>query len=302
MLNLPVIRDLPYFSPTSFLESEECEYGFYLTRMSEYVFPRLQQTEAMAIGCAFDSFAKAELAYVLGKKNKKKNLLATLLQSVEDHNKHIIPLGNQLFEKYYEYGCFDNLIQEGMEDIELVIHKNIAGVEGTLGEVKLFGKPDATLVGRIPLDWKVSGFGSAAGQSPKQGYFRCLSAPRVDKGVHPKYGLPLETIDIRWATQLVFYNWMLGNDTLDMSGRIEQCAIRPTATVFASYRAKISPEFITITRLKLTDRWNRFRNGEIADPIPTRPTCEPYNHPKICTAICEKYKQFFDNKAIMGLG
>lgn len=303
MLSLPIHRDLEYFSPTSYMETN-CEYSFYLTRMSEYLFPKMKQTEAMAIGCAFDAFCKAELAYSLGKTSERKNLLAVLLQTVEEHNEHLISKGNELFELYNRWGLFDKLLEEGIEDVELVIHSSlpVVGSVGNLGDVKLFGKPDAKLSGRKPLDWKVSGYGSRTGQSPKPGYYRCLFGPGQDKGIHPKFGQPLELIDERWATQLVFYNWMQGNDTLDMSGRIDQAAIRPGVVAFASYNAKISPEFITTLRTDLTDKWQRFKQGLFKEPVPTREICEPYQQPRVCTIMCEYYKKIFHNDLIMGVG
>jgi len=281
----------------------DCEKSFWFSRMSEYKFPRLPQTEAMAIGCAFDSFAKAELAYALGKTSDRKNLLSTLLQTVEEHNSHLISKGNELFELYYAWGLFDKLLEEGLEDVELVIHSSlpIVGTLGHVGQVNLFGKPDARFPSK-PLDWKVSGYGSLKGQSPKPGYYRCLTSAGQDKGVHEKYGIPLEEIDKRWATQLVFYNWMNGNDTAAMSGRIDGAFIRPGVVAFASYSATISPMFIKTLRDDVVDKWSRFKQGKFKEPIPTRATCEPFNTPRVCTCMCEEYKKIFLNDMIMGVG
>ena len=310
MLQLPLLKSINYFSPTSYQQACACEYSFYRERHSETPYIRLPQTKPMAVGYAFESFVKAELAFVLGKSNDRKNTLAKLLENVEEHNLECIAIGHDLFDKYQFWGCFDRLVKDGLHDIELSIHQTVqgelvAGKEGEVSGVPIFGKPDATMLNRgdnslIPTDWKVNGHGSATGQSPKPGYIRCF-VDGQDKGQHITYGIAtLEQINREWAIQLLFYNWMLGNKS-PFFGAIEQVAIRGNTVAFTSYRARISDDFIQEHLSRLIDLWGRFNKGQFAEPEPGQWKCEPYGFPRVCTVTCEAYARTLGDPGIRGV-
>lgn len=314
MLKLPVVKPLRFFSPTSFRQACECELSFYYQRMSEFELVRMPQTEAMAIGTAFDAFVKAEIARLLGKPNR----LNQLLGGLEEQNLNVIPHANALFEAYNYCGRVEELMKEGIEDIELSIERTVGGskVAGTqvnLGGVPIFGKPDMRL-GFGHSDWKVNGFGSKTGQSPKPGYKSCKTVKfkypigsvffegnsfsyTGEKGHHERFGEPLELIDSKWAEQLLFYSWLDGVPIEgDRQVGIEQIAIRGETVAFASFRTKISKEFALNTYATLVDKWQRFNQGEFEDAIPDMFKCEPYNFPRTCTLVCTAYKNTLGDK------
>lgn len=295
MITLPLFKEVKYWSPTGFIAATECEFSHYLRRLSNHLLPQEPQSPPMAVGSAFDSFVKAELARRLGKPEYK-NKLSKLLETVSNENDQYIKAGHDLFNIYVANGCLENLINDGLEEIELSIEKSIGGeiVPGTetmFGSIPLFGKPDASLRGLIPHDWKVNGYGSNSGQSPKQGYKRCISNG-VDKGPHKKVGMTLEEIDYKWGVQLVFYNWMLGNHYTDnLYGSIDQIACRGDTVAIASFRVKIGEGFARTILDQLTDMHNRFIKGEFKEPEPSFNRCEPYGNARVCTLVCDSYKK-----------
>jgi hypothetical protein len=258
----------------------------------------MPQTEPMAIGSAFDSFVKAEIARLLGKTNR----LAELLErSVEPQNFHLVKEANKLFELYNYCGRVKNLIDEGIEDIELEFREDIGGVivpgtKALIGGVTLFGKPDALLKGNIPLDWKVNGWNSKTGQSPKKGYKDSIiiknNQIKEQNKRHSDYPLNLEQIDQDWATQLLFYWWLLDKcNSLPPMAAIEQVAIRQDTIALVSYRATIGQEFANNIWTQLIDIWERFLDGKFKEPEPGLYKCEPFNNPRTCTLECSAYKE-----------
>lgn len=317
-MKLEVIKPLEYLSPSSIGRILECPYSEYLLRCAGYQLPQMPQTEQMAIGSAFDAFVKAEISRLLGKEVK----LAQLLESsVSKDNKHIIRYAHDLFNIYNYYGCVKQLMDEGIEDIELDIKKTVGGekVSGTdfnLGGVPLFGKPDAMLSNNRPIDWKVNGWNSKTGQSPKPAYQRALEIKiktndqgeiishtnAGDKGRHNNYPLPMEYIDDKWALQLLVYYWLgskieITEDTLcPKEVGIEQIAIRPNTICLVRYRTTISKDFAKKIYDTVKKIWTMFETGEFPEPQPSFQTCEPYNNPKVCTMVCEAYKNKLGNE------
>lgn len=269
----------------------------------------------MAVGSAFDSFVKAELAHLLGKHSEQKVLLAQLLKTVDDRNSDCIIVGKKLFEEYNYQGCVRRLMDDGLTDIELesqrdILGKEVQGTEKTIGAVPVFCKPDAKMVFarrqiyttkvffdagiEAPIDWKVTGAFSQSGGSPKPGYLRSYKNG-CDNGRHERYGIPLEDIDQYWATQLTFYNWVLNNTEGPLPAAIEQVVVAPDSVRFVSYRTYISHEYANGIRHRLVDFWERLHSGQIKDPVPSLWTCEPFGNPRPCTVVCSAYKKTLGN-------
>ena len=295
-MHLTIRKQLEYLSPTSFLQSQDCELEFYLTRMAGIKIERMPQNEQMAVGCAFDAFVKSRISELLG----KEVFLSKLLESVEPHNASIIQPAHLIFDQYSSFGCVDRLISEGISDIELSYQetiggKKVPGSKTTLGGVNLFGKPDAELKSVTPLDWKTSGWKSDKPKSPPPGYVQFISKG-YNVGFH-KDRKTLEEIDKKWATQLVFYFWLRHGlileeiagaiDLILISGTLEE----PEISV-ASYRSKISKIFVCDLWRKVSEIWKRFQEGEFTEPMPSHSLCEPFNNPKPCTCFCPLYSRY----------
>ena len=287
-LNLPLAKPIKYFSPTSYNEAENCELSFYLHRHSDAGIPRGEQTEAMAIGSAFDSFVKAEIAYSQGMEENK-NLLAELLKNVAPEHANVIKAGNMLFQKYKAYGALDSLIDEGILNVEMDI------TAGKKEEIIWYGKPDAQLRGGLPLDWKVSGYFSAYGVYPKPGYSEVFTKDGRS-GRHAKV-LPFEQIDRKWAIQLLVYNWLF-DEKPPYRGAIDMLACKGDDLRIAKYRSEISQSFADEIWSESRDKWDRFQKGLFEKPVAQRSKCEPYNNPLPCTLACPFYKQMHSDPMI----
>ena len=263
--------------------AEECELSLWINKLSGIKLPRGAQTVQMALGSAVDAFIKTEIALMLGKKER----LADLLKNVDKQHWNIVRLGNSIAQEYVDQGCLKTLMDEGLDQIELTnFNSPLPGTTIILG-----GIPDAAINSIVPADWKVSGYQSKYHKSPTKGYCRLIHN-RYNRGRHRDYDLPLEEIDRRWATQLVFYNWIFGVET-KMKGAIEQIIINKDKLYFASYRNRISQLFADRIKNKLVDMWSRFKEGKIIQPTPSISLCEPYDRPRMCTTVCHLYKSIF---------
>lgn len=274
-----------YLSPSTFMIAEDCELSAYILKWCGIPQSRYQ-TRPMAMGSAFDSFIKAEIAKKMGK-TKSSTFLAKLLENVSIPE--IIPAGKKLAEQYIDSGCLNRLLDDGLEDIEIDFKK-----------VEIFGIPvycrlDAFMFDLRPVDFKVNGFESSSGGSIKPGYFRRIRDGH-DSGYHRDQGCPMETIDRKWAVQLAFYWWVL-HHTEDISGpvsgRIEQVCIKPYKTEFVSYDAPVSTTFSIELKANIQSLWYRVLKGEFHKPTPSIMLCHPYGHPRDCVNYCPLYKKKF---------
>lgn len=298
-MNLKVIVPPKYISPSTFKLMQQCEYMVWLLKYSGIPFLESPQTKPMAVGSAFDSFVKAEIAYLLGKHKESKNLLAELLKTVSEQHADCILVGKKLFEEYNYAGCVRRLMDDGLTDIELsstreIFGQTVAGSEKTIGGVPVFCKPDAVIGTNTPIDWKVNGALSDTGASPKKGYLRCYKNG-CDQGRHDQYGIPLEDIDKDWAIQLTFYAWVAGKLEGNLPVAIEQVAVRGAVVQFASFRTYVSDSFAQAVKAQLQDYWERFNSGVVADPVPGTWKCEPFGTPRPCTVVCKAYKATLGN-------
>ena len=109
------MRKIDYISPTSLNLFYRDRERYYLEKLSDCPFPRMQQTEPMAAGSAFDAYVKSYLM---------ENLLCTnpdprfaleelLTQQVEEHNRdEARNVGKWLFQKYCDSGALADLMVE----------------------------------------------------------------------------------------------------------------------------------------------------------------------------------------------
>jgi len=213
----------PYLSPSSLACWDKDREEFYIRYLAESRPPRMPQTQAMAVGSAFDAFVKGWICEFLGGENKWEMIFES---SVEPQNRDIaIVDGRIVFDAYRELGLLADLVI--MLDmsfteprVEMILRESVSG---EIGGVPILGKPDLMLSvetsdGVIPvvLDWKVNGFYSSA--SPKRGYY-CMRpsgsmhkdcVPMLVNGIFINVAEGFETIDSSWADQLATYLWLDG--------------------------------------------------------------------------------------------
>jgi len=255
--------------------------------MSGIKIPKHPQTPQMAVGSAFDSFIKAEIARLLGKPNR----LSELIKTVD--NWEYVKIGNEICQEYIRQGCLKTLMDEGLTEIEIkgedgLCHGILPGTD-----IPVAGIPDAAFSDGTPVDWKVSGYKSRK-RSPTQGYTRLIHN-NFNRGRHDKYYQPMHKINERWALQLIFYNWMLKQPVRKYTGAIEEIIIKDDKLYFGSFRNHIDPTYAMDIRNKVMNKWNRLAKGEIDTPKPSVYLCEPYGTPRTCTLACTYYLELFDD-------
>jgi hypothetical protein len=224
------MRDLQYISPTSLSKYIEDPDIFYLEYLADHRPPRFPQTQPMSIGSAFDAYAKSFLhRRLFGTGHKDSNLfdLKTIFEKqVEPHNRDWAwQHGERVFRWYQQSGALADMIVEmqgaiGEPKFEMDI-QNV--IQYDFQDVMLLGKPDIFLTNKegmkVTLDWKVNGYCSKSGVSPKPGYVKLFPGltshkdawPTAHKGIMVNGTTKtLKDIDESWNRQTIIYSWLCG--------------------------------------------------------------------------------------------
>lgn len=200
---LKIEKQIAYLSPSSLMKHRKQPNKYYLENCC-YDAIREPQGLPAAIGSAFDYLVKENLFKT--KLQHKIDMLPDMKKKVEtDHTTAWVT--GRLIYNTYSLRC--QTFQDWV-DAEMDITKKI-------GDIPIRGLPDATVKDAptqmiVPFDWKVGGFGSASGQSPKPKYFRRIDHGVEIKACHKDYekNMPMEDIDLNWAIQTCTYGWLLG--------------------------------------------------------------------------------------------
>lgn len=234
------MKTLEYLSPTSIEKYLESREGFYLKYLSDNRPPGGPQTRPMSVGSAFDSYVKSHLRYLLNGENESELFEQYFESSVEPINRNWArEPGKIVFDNYKHSGALQDLVVEMSKASEGPKFEFFIKSEGKdqklireyAGGVKFLGKPDAWYVtekgNHIILDWKVNGYCSKNGASPKKGYVmirdgivpkptRGANSPHKDAILMADNGTlidtycPMEIKDASWARQLAIYSWLCG--------------------------------------------------------------------------------------------
>ena len=278
---------LKQLSPTGFMTFQNRPDAFVL----RYVLQKKSdpQTNAMAIGSAFDARIKSYLADVLlGRKGWFEELFEN---QVESHVRTwALGESEKAFQQYKDCGALANLMLEvtgfqGEPRFEFDVYKTLMFSDAF--EVPLFGKPDMYFHSRtgvnVVLDWKVNGYCSQA--SPAVGFVRLMSAKGEPLGCH-KGCVPFQhkgfTINFAgamkedWMLQLAMYQWMIPAVTVGETiqehedswvGAIDQLVY---GTLFrcASHRIRIDHLYKKELREKLRRAWAAITTGHYYADLP----------------------------------
>lgn len=296
-------RTIKYLSPTgisAFRADPEKFYSWYLSGNRTAKDP---QTQAMAIGSAFDAYAKSHIhERLFGAGNDPKYSFQALFESqVESQWRDWAKLhGFYVFDKYKDSGALADLMLDLQQAVnvpkfEIEIYGTVQNVrEGrTLDtghdDVTFLGKPDVFFINKhgahIIIDWKVNGYVSAQAKSPMPGYVR-LRLDNNKTGSHPGAKLKvhsgvlinvssyLEELSTDWATQLTVYAWLLGCGVGgDFIAGIDQICCAPTACQFpelrvAEHRLKVREQFQFDVFKLAQDIWRRAHSGHFFTEMP----------------------------------
>jgi hypothetical protein len=271
------MRRPEYLSPTSLKAFYENLDDYYINYLSENKPPRPPQTQPMSIGSAFDAYVKSYLHEKLfGKGSDPQYELRTLFEAqVEEHNRDWAwDHGAHAFKVYLESGALADLALElgqaiGKPKFEIAIQglvSKIDPVKGEVADVMFLGKPDLFFLNKdghfVILDFKVNGWCSKYGQSPKKGFLKIRHDDRTLEGAH-KDAVPmmhqgmminiahyLEDVDRDWGAQLAIYGWLCGADIgEEFITCIDQLVCRPNPGYkyprvrIAQHRVRVSKKF-----------------------------------------------------------
>lgn len=265
------IKKMPsYLSPSSLMKSMKQPNTFYLERLIDCNFPRERQSTAAGVGTQFDYLIKKRIIedpkfkYIDGydgsfESSKKK--IDKLKEQVTCEDELLARKGGQLALDFYrdtEY--MDN----NFHRIELNLQKEIEGVP-------ILGLPDATVLYKdeddfeweVPFDWKVSGFTSKTGASPKKGYKRLWDGGRL-KGSHKAYHkeITFDEIDSSWATQLTTYGFLLGIPIgFSYKAYIDMLCYRNGSFRIAKYEAWITSQMQRRILNNYKQIWKELKDG-----------------------------------------
>jgi hypothetical protein len=262
---------IQYLSPTSISLFQKSPEAF----VEQYVLkaPRMQQTQPMAAGSAFDAYVKSYLYQRLIGQSAKYELAAIFEAQVEEHNRDWAwKAGDHIFREYQKTGSLVSLLAE-MEDrigdpkFEFTVQENIQGVE-------LLGKPDIFFVSqvgaRVIYDWKVNGYCSKSNTSPAKGYIRLNPGAKMHrqctllkyKGILINVDLYLEDVNKSWADQLAIYSWIMGEEvgSTDTVFGIDQVCGPADKLRFASHRLRIKPEYQKNLFDMIKQMWDQIQN------------------------------------------
>lgn len=277
-----------YISPSSLGKWESNREEFYKQYLCDERMPRTPQTEAMAVGSAFDAFVKSELVADLFGTGSTEYALDALMESQVDPEVRdwAYKAGEHVYDCYRYSGAYDELLNE-LEAADSVQFEFTA--EGMVENVPLKGKPDCRYVTgdlHVILDWKVNGYCSTRATSPKKLYSMVRdgqegkpsrNAGNPHKGYEPtdlrdltigKHYL--EDVNPSWADQLAIYGWMSGEPVgaENMVVRIDQIVAKPRDAQepllrVANHKARISARYQRELVSRLVDCWMTVMSGHI---------------------------------------
>jgi hypothetical protein len=264
-----------HISPSALKTWSEKPDEWYMKYMSFNKPPSIPQTQPMAIGSAFDAYAKSYIIKHLSGGNVPVGYSFEELfeKQVEPHNRDWALIhGKYAFDCYKTSGALADLMLEinGADTAPRFEFEVKGTIKTDLGEVKLQGRPDLKFHTKqgaeVVIDWKLNGYQGNSPMSPKPHYNlsrdgwtdgdhsrthrqshkdACIF---LEKGIHVNTTAHMENVDKDWATQLCVYAWLMGAPVgSDFVNGIEQLACSPgngkPKIRISSYRMKTKKEY-----------------------------------------------------------
>lgn len=288
------------------------ETDYYLKYLSEHRPPRIPQSEAMAVGSAFDAYIKAYIhakLYGKGHPDSSKFDFDTLFsRQVEEHNRDFaLNAGAHCFRVYKSTGALADLLKlldvspvppqmeftaVGREE-EHGISNTVVADDASIHEhsgLVLLGKPDliyATLNERkVVHDWKVNGYMSSA--SPAPGYVHMYGKgphkdhePWFEANLEINLNPSIQLSKPDWGRQIATYGWICGAAVgEEIIASVDQLACGGGAVRVAQHRCGITKEFQFDTYYKYMELWDRIQSGHFFKDLPLEASnarCEMLN-------------------------
>lgn len=320
------MRQPTYLSPSalSLFYTDRSEY--YLRYMADIRKPRTPQTQPMAIGSGFDAFAKSWLSEKIFDEIRPGFALEQIFEDqVAEHNRDWAwEHSKYVFECYKECGALDDMLKElDLAESEPKFEDTVSGEVSLSPEglaVTFLGKPDVYFTTKtgalVVLDWKVNGYCSRAGISPKPGYIMLLDCYKPHEGrrsynhhkshkncfIEIKHGMQVNTdsffeeINWPWADQLAIYSWLLGEPVgAQTIIGIDQIVCKPRSNDgkpllrVARHRSHVSEEYQKNLFKRALNAWQCVKSGHVFQDMSyedSKRRCEildnHYNTPDRC--------------------
>lgn len=285
-----------HLSASSFLMYKQNRDKFVQTYLTDTQIQREAQTPAMAIGSSFDAFAKNELARcILGgstvKQGEPFHLQTLFEKQVQEEALRTWAWeeGGFLFLRYKDLGAFDELLTdlEGHQGDVIFDLECVKEIELPSGfKVPVKGYPDCAYVHRsgvpVILDWKCNNYCGVNKKSPSKHYVVERPSGRSHKDIQVELqdGLKIQKqycfseVDVKWATQLTMYSWLLGypieNDAIV---QIDQLLCQPGQAHHpdiraVTYRGFVNKAFQNQLAVDLEQCWTAIQSGHIYHEVP----------------------------------
>ena len=293
-MKLPVWRQLPYISPSTFQKWESCQHQVYLSRLAGFKYQREPQGLAAAYGSAFDSIIKDVIAKAHGMKAPNLTREYLIKQTVDqEHLELAVPMGEQIVEWYQEtelHGEFLTGTEEVRLDVELYGMHNAVPILGQLDLIQ----------GDVPVDWKTGGFTSRKGRSPKKGWEQKFTKT-IKTGEWKEYNshdtCSIEKSNPAWAIQMCMYNWLLHNP--ERPYIIHEIVQHNDKISIAVHRGNISQEFNDQLESSIAAMWGNITGdmffAHIQEPTPSAWTCHKYGTTCMVSEGCTFYQDTIGN-------
>jgi hypothetical protein len=300
------MRQIKKLSPSSLHTWESDRELFYKKYLSDARPPWQPQSDAAAAGSAFDAFVKCNLHQDLfGNDGDGVFDLNTLFEkqvSLPEMRPYAHAAGQYAFNCYKTWGAYGDLLRilEKADDIRFEFE-----VKGEVGGVPIVGYPDLCYNLLAPdldvvHDWKVTGFASVHGASPKKLYANCRDCWGEDRAkptrgfkngpkAHPKfsdfceepfiYGSHfMHEADEKWADQITIYAWLGGSEvgSEEFISCIDQLACKPSKNEdeqhqpmirVAQHRCRVSKSWQENLLRRLQNCWETIHSGHIFDDL-----------------------------------
>ena len=303
------MRTPTYLSPSSISKFYTDRKEFYLHYLADERPPRFPQTQPMSVGSAFDAYIKNHLVKRLRGTVPPEFEFETIFEmQVEPHNRDWArTAGKYAFDCYERSGAvadlmIDLLSASSEPRFEFTVNASVS-MEMRVDSIPFLGKPDIYFISKngvhMIFDWKVNGFCSKHGASPKAGYIKirdgwdhssekmsrnCNQAHKdahlleVD-GITINVAKPFEEVDLTWADQLSIYAWLMGEAVgAEFVIGIEQLACKPgksnPSIRVASHRGCVSPEYQRGLFDRANKAWKIIQSGHVFDDLPLSESME----------------------------
>lgn len=290
-MKLPIRRQITHISPSTFADWKRCQYKVYLKKQSGEILPTFKSSLAMTIGIAFDAFIKDYIAKKRGIRSPLLDLNYMLTKSIpEELREESIKQGREIAKIYIELG----LAKPYLENIyDILLEQELYA---QINHVPILGQLDM-IVNGIPFDWKTRGFENNRAY-PHKGWHRHVKYNTRD-GSHVLIGedphISMEDKNTPWAIQMMFYNWLVGNE-VKRTYYIHEICKCDDYIHFVLHKGEISCAFELYLIKDLKLMWEHITNGDakepnleiglsiIEEPKPSRSVCEAYN--SVCDVAC----------------